>query len=240
MKFRPIIAAVAWLATASALAAPADTIKQNVEAMTGGQVTVQRVQQTPAQGIYEVLSDGEIFYTDATGRFGIVGGALVDMQTQTDLTSKAMDKLTAIPFDALPLEHAISKDVHGDGSRQMALFEDPNCPVCRVFTKFVDQLDDVTIYRIPYPVISPESQTLAKVAWCSSDRARAWRALMNGQRFDGPQDCDITGLVAILKFGDKHRINATPTVFLGNGKRLVGATPPDQFIEELDASARPN
>ncbi|HRM94608.1 MAG TPA: DsbC family protein, partial [Alicycliphilus sp.] len=30
----------------------------------------------------------------------------------------------------------------------------------------------------------------------------------------------------------------TPTVFLGNGKRLVGATPPEQFVAELDASGK--
>ena len=33
-------------------------------------------------------------------------------------------------------------------------------------------------------------------------------------------------------------IDATPTVFLGNGKRLVGATPPEIFVAELDASVK--
>jgi thiol:disulfide interchange protein DsbC len=42
--------------------------------------------------------------------------------------------------------------------------------------------------------------------------------------------------VDILKFGEKYRIQNTPTVFLGNGKRLIGATPPEQFMTELDAS----
>lgn len=56
------------------------------------------------------------------------------------------DKRMVIPFNKLPLQHAI-KEVHGDGSRVMALFEDPFCPICRVFTKFVDQIDNVTIYR---------------------------------------------------------------------------------------------
>jgi thiol:disulfide interchange protein DsbC len=31
-------------------------------------------------------------------------------------------------------------------------------------------------------------------------------------------------------------MNNTPTVILPNGKRLVGATPPEQFIAELDAA----
>lgn len=240
MKRFPALIAVATLAMATSLPAWAQNpaaIKANVERLTAGKVKVDQVQATPAPGIFQVISEGEIFYTDATGRYGLVGGALVDMQTQQDLTAPAVEKLTAVPFASLPLKHAI-KQVRGNGKRQVAVFEDPNCPICRVFTKFVDQLDDVTVYRFMYPVIDPSSQSLARTAWCAADRAGAWDQVMGGRRLAGPQECDVSGLVEILQFGEKHRIQNTPTVFLGNGKRLVGATPPEQFMAELDASAR--
>ena len=240
MKRFPALIAVATLAMATSLPAWAQNpaaIKANVERLTAGKVKVDQVQATPAPGIFRVISEGEIFYTDATGRYGLVGGALVDMQTQQDLTAPAVEKLTAVPFASLPLKHAI-KQVRGNGKRQVAVFEDPNCPICRVFTKFVDQLDDVTVYRFMYPVIDPSSQSLARTAWCAADRAGAWDQVMGGRRLAGPQECDVSGLVEILQFGEKHRIQNTPTVFLGNGKRLVGATPPEQFMAELEASAK--
>ena len=240
MKRFPVLIAVATLAMATSLPAWAQNpaaIKANVERLTAGKVKVDQVQATPAPGIFHVISEGEIFYTDATGRYGLVGGALVDMQTQQDLTAPAVEKLTAVPFASLPLKHAI-KQVRGNGKRQVAVFEDPNCPICRVFTKFVDQLDDVTVYRFMYPVIDPSSQSLARTAWCAADRAGAWDQVMGGRRLAGPQECDVSGLVEILQFGEKHRIQNTPTVFLGNGKRLVGATPPEQFMAELEASAK--
>ncbi len=240
MKRFPVLIAVATLAMATSLPAWAQNpaaIKANVERLTAGKVKVDQVQATPAPGIFQVISEGEIFYTDATGRYGLVGGALVDMQTQQDLTAPAVEKLTAVPFASLPLKHAI-KQVRGNGKRQVAVFEDPNCPICRVFTKFVDQLDDVTVYRFMYPVIDPSSQSLARTAWCAADRAGAWDQVMGGRRLAGPQECDVSGLVEILQFGEKHRIQNTPTVFLGNGKRLVGATPPEQFMAELEASAK--
>ena len=240
MKRFPVLIAVATLAMATSLPAWAQNpaaIKANVERLTAGKVKVDQVQATPAPGIFQVISEGEIFYTDATGRYGLVGGALVDLQTQQDLTAPAVEKLTAVPFASLPLKHAI-KQVRGNGKRQVAVFEDPNCPICRVFTKFVDQLDDVTVYRFMYPVIDPSSQSLARTAWCAADRAGAWDQVMGGRRLAGPQECDVSGLVEILQFGEKHRIQNTPTVFLGNGKRLVGATPPEQFMAELEASAK--
>ena len=239
MKPRPIlaIALAAMFASGSALAQSPATIKANIERLTGGKVKVDQIQATPAPGIYQVISDGEVFYTDASGRFGIIGGTMLDMQTRQDLTADTVNRLTSVPFSSLPLRHAI-KEVHGNGSRKVALFEDPNCPICRVFTKFVDQLDDVTVYRFMFPVIDPSSQALARTAWCSPDRVGTWKAIMAGRRPTGNQDCDVSGLVEILKFGEKHRIQNTPTVFLGNGKRLVGATPPEQFVAELDASGK--
>lgn len=204
---------------------------------TQGQVKVNAVRRTPVPGLYQVDSEGEVLYVDETGRYGFVGGSLVDMQSRRDLTAAAADRVNAVDFESMPL-HLALKQVRGNGRRKLAVFEDPNCPICRVFTKFVDQLDDVTVYRFMLPVIDPQSASLARRAWCSSDRLGTWRAFMAGAapsvRADR-EDCDLQGLGQILQFGEQLHIRNTPTVVLANGKRLVGATPPDQFMAELDA-----
>lgn len=220
---------------APASPAVAERLRSAIESQTGGKVPVTSINDTPIKGIYEVVSEKEVFYVDESGRYGFVDGRLVDLRTQRDLTAARLDQITAIPFNSLPLQHAI-KEVRGNGQRRMAVFEDPNCPICRVFNKFVAQLDDVTVYRFMFPVIDPSSGALARVAWCSRDRAASWDAIMNGARPQGNENCDVQGLVSILKFGEKHQMNNTPTVILPNGKRLVGATPPEQFIAELDAA----
>lgn len=218
-------------------AAVAKRLRDAIQSNTQGKIPVDGVAASPIPGIYQIASEGEIFYVDETGRYSLVGASMVDMKLQKDLTTPALDKLQAIDFKSLPLQDAI-KEVHGKGTRKMALFEDPNCPVCRVFTKFVDQLEDVTIYRFMYPVISPQSQSLARVAWCSKDRAGVWKAVMAGARPSGDESCDVRGLAGILALGDRYHINNTPTVVLASGKRLVGATPPEQFMVELDAGGR--
>ena len=215
-----------------------ERLRDAITSQTQGKVPVDAVSGSPVPGIYQITSDGEIFYVDESGRYSFLGGALIDMKTQKDLTAPVLDRLQAVDFDSLPLHLAI-KEVHGAGTRRIALFEDPNCPICRVFAKFVEQIDDVTVYRFIYPVIAPQSQSLARVAWCSRDKAAVWKGIMAGQRPAGDESCDTSGIADILKLGEKQRILSTPTVFLGNGKRLVGATPPDQFIAELDASVKP-
>lgn len=211
-------------------------LRSAIESHTQGKVKVHAVRSTPLRGIYAVETGSEVFYVDDSGRYAFAGAALIDMQSQHDLTAGHVERMQRIEFSQLPLQHAI-KEVRGNGSRQLAVFEDPNCPICKVFTKFVDQLSDVTVYKFPLPVIAPESIPLARIAWCAPDRAGAWRAIMAGHRPpSGAQDCDTTGLVEILKVGERFNIQNTPTVVLANGKRLVGATPPEQFMAELDAA----
>jgi len=213
-------------------------IRAGIERNTKGKIIVRSISTTPINGVYAVETPSEVFYVDGTGRYGFAGAALIDMQTQVDLTASHLEKVQRIKFDELPLSQAI-KEVRGTGARKLAVFEDPNCPICKVFTKFVDQLDDVTVYKFMFPVIGPESIPLARMAWCSPDRGAAWRAIMAGQRPMGArQDCDTTGLVEILKTGERYSIQNTPTVILANGKRLVGATPPEVFMTELDNASR--
>jgi thiol:disulfide interchange protein DsbC len=216
----------------------ADSLRKSIAAHSQGKVTAGAVTRTPVPGLFQVVSDGEIFYVDATGRYSFVGGSMIDMQQQRDLTATELDRLHAIPFDSLPLQHAI-KEVKGKGTRHVAVFEDPNCPICRVFTKFLDQIEDVTIYRFMYPVIAPQSEALAQAAWCSRDRASAWKMVMaGGQPPQAGAGCDTSGLASIMKFGETNRINNTPTVVLASGKRLVGATPPELFMQELEQGGR--
>lgn len=209
-----------------------------IERNTKGKLVARSISTTPIAGVYVVETPTEVFYVDGTGRYGFAGAALIDMQDQVDLTASHLEKVQRIKFDALPLAQAI-KEVRGTGARKLAVFEDPNCPICKVFTKFVDQLDDVTVYKFMFPVIGPESVPLARIAWCAPDRGAAWRAIMAGQRPMGArQDCDTAGLVEIIKTGERYNIQNTPTVILANGKRMVGATPPEAFITELDKASR--
>lgn len=237
------VSALAWVCGAAVVSAQdlpaskAQLLREAIRVQTQGSVTVDAITATPIAGIYQVASDGEMFYVDESGRYGFVSASLIDMKLRKDLTAAALEKLNALPWASLPLQHAV-KEVHGDGSQKMVVFEDPNCPICRVFSKFLDQVENVTIYRFMYPVISPQSEGLARQAWCADDRAGAWKAIMDGARPQGAPACDTSGLTAILRFGEKHRIHNTPTVVLANGKRLVGATPPEQFVQELAAASR--
>lgn len=214
-----------------------EAIKAAISRHSGGNVQADTVAATPVPGIFEVTNGREVFYADSTGRYAFVDGRLIDMAEKRDLTQPRLEQLAAIPFDELPLDLAI-KAVHGNGTRKLAVFEDPACPVCRSMQDSLAALDDITIYTFAYPVVSPESIPAAVSAWCepSDQRERHWQAYMDGApppQAIAPQCEPAMQLVGrIVEFGRTRDIRSTPTLVLGDGRRVVGAMP----REELDAA----
>ena len=133
---------------------------------------VESVRKIPYGGLYEAVIGGDIFYTSPTGDF-LVAGSIIDLKTSENITEKRMMQLSAIKWDALPLDQAI-KITRGNGSRKIAIFEDPNCGYCKRFERDLQGVTDITIYVMLYPILSPDSLEKSKAIWCSADPGKVW------------------------------------------------------------------
>ncbi|MBL0143629.1 MAG: DsbC family protein [Betaproteobacteria bacterium] len=197
---------------------------------------IETTRKTGYAGLIEVTGGGEVFYTDEKTTFLLLG-SLIDAKTRENVTEARVRKLSAVKFDSLPLESSI-KIVRGNGSRRIAIFEDPNCGYCKRFEKDLAGVTDLTIHVFLYPILSPESATKSKAVWCAPDRAKAWLDLMlKNADPDGATNCEnpIDKLVA---YGREKRITGTPTIFFEDGERVPGAMPIAAFEKRLaDAKA---
>ena len=229
------------LFTAAGAVADEAKIRRVVEAALGG-VRVDGIQPAPLPGFFEVrftTREGpQIVYTDADASY-ILEGSLYDTRAKRNLTEDRLRKLSAISFDALPLDLAV-KVQRGNGRRVMAMFSDPYCPACRQFEQILAQVEDVTIYYFMYPVIRPELADHSRAVWCSPDRAKAWLELAARAKPRVPPDasCDAP-IERVLELGKSLRVSSTPTLFFVNGERLRGGLPAAQLRVMLDETARP-
>ncbi len=198
-----------------------DRIKESIQKLTGGRVEVKSVTKTPMPGIFEVNVGGQVLYTDSTGRY-VLNGELVDTKTGTNLTEERLAEINRIKWSDLPLARAI-KWTKGDGSRQVAVFSDPNCGYCKKIEQTFQQMDNITVYTFLYPVLSPDSETKAKQVWCSADRTKAWRDwMLNKVALAGNGNCK-TPVEDNLALGQSLNITGTPAVFFLDGTRIPGA-----------------
>lgn len=182
---------------------------------------IDEVRPTPMKGLYEVRIGTDLFYTDAQGNY-LIQGELIDTRARRNLTEDRITKLTAVDFKALPLQDAVTI-VRGDGSRKLAVFEDPNCGYCKRFERDLQNVDNVTVYLFLYPILSPDSAEKSRNIWCAKDPEAAWKDYMLREKAPAAASCDTAALQRNLAFGRKHKITGTPTLIFADGSRVPGA-----------------
>ena len=233
MKF-PLSKLVFFVATSvlyvGAVMAQEATIRKNLSERLSNLPKIDEVSKTPMNGLYEVRMGNEVMYSDAEGNF-LIQGALIDVKQKRNLTEERMEKLSAIPFDQLPLKTAFTQ-VRGNGKRKLAVFADPNCGYCKRFEKDLQKLDNVTIYHFLYPILGDDSKVKSKNIWCAKDKAKAWNDWMINGTTPPAANCDASAVDSVVAFGQKNRITGTPLLLFADGSRVPGAVPMAQ-VEKL-------
>jgi thiol:disulfide interchange protein DsbC len=207
----------------------AEAIKKAVEAALGPGSKVQTIFKTNyLGGLYEVRVGNNLLYTDSKVSF-LFSGSIFDGKTLENLTEDRLSRLTAINFKDLPLDLAL-KTVRGKGTRQVAVFEDPNCGYCKRFRKTLLESDDATIYTFVLPVLGPDSMTKSKQLLCAADKNKAWDDWMLRNKTPmGDGDCNSAQIDKLQDLGRKLGVTGTPTIIFADGTRAAGAISPAQF-----------
>jgi len=203
-------------------------IKKNLTAQFPG-AAITSITKTPYAGLYEVLIDGQIIYTDETAAYVFLG-SVIDTKARKNITNERMAKLNEVKFDNLPFENAI-KFVKGNGSRKLAVFSDPECPFCKKFEQELTKVDNITVYIFPYPIagLHPQATAAAKAIWCAPDRNAAWQdALLKGVLPKNDGNCK-NPVEANVELGNKLHVSGTPTLIFANGQRVPGMVPADKL-----------
>lgn len=217
--------------TQSAQPAALEQIKSKFEAAFDG-IEVDEVRPTPFAELYEVRLGTELLYTNEALDF-VLQGALVDVSTLTDLTAQRVEELNRVDFAQLPLDAAI-KQVKGDGSRQLVVFEDPNCVYCKRLHETFAELDDLTVYSLMFPILAPDSRTIAEHVWCADDAPQVWSDWMLNEDRPAEVTCE-NPIDELLQTGLDLGVQGTPAIFFEDGSRVNGWLPADKLEAKLQS-----
>ena len=215
-------------AKAPALAPEAARLKKTLEDKFPG-AEVRGIAKTAYFGLYEVLLDDRIVYTDTRGKYLLVG-AIYDSDSKTNLTEERQRELNRVAVTDLPLDKAIVK-VKGNGARKLVVFSDPDCPFCAQLEKTLKAVDNTTVYTFLFPIdqLHPDAARKARMIWCAPDRVKAWDAHYDSATLpDNAGDCD-NPVAMTQALGARLKINATPTLIFADGWMVPGALPPERL-----------
>ena len=202
------------------------------------QASIESIEPTPFPGIYEIVFNGQIAYTDEKMSFVFVGN-LFDLRgkERRNLTQERTSQLAA---KTLRESTALAiKRVRGNGKRVLYSFEDPNCSYCRKFQQELQKVTDITIYTFLWPILSQDSVEKSKAVWCAKDRGKAWDEIMTtGAVPQNDRKCP-NPLAKNHELAQRFGIRGTPAVYLDDGRQIGGYLAADKLEEALlSASAK--
>lgn len=188
------------------------------------------------QGLFEitVVNEKAIFYVDKDVSF-LFDGQLYDVKQQINLTQQREEALMRIDVSELNLKDAITA---GKGSRQLIVFEDPNCGFCRQLRHTLASIPDLTVHFFLIPVLGEDSLKKSQQIVCAADPAHTLHAWME-KRVAPAEVSTQGGCTDSLKrnqaVAQRHRITGTPTLFFSDGSRMTGAQPAAVIAQKLAA-----
>jgi thiol:disulfide interchange protein DsbC len=205
-------------------------IRKSLQSKFPGIGKLEHIVKTPYAGLYEVVVDDQLLYTDAQGEY-IFEGNVIDAKSRRDLSGERRRVLFAIDFDTLPLELAVKK-VKGNGKRKLAIFTDPNCTFCRRLEKELSGVSDVTLYFFMYPIF-PGSDEIVRNVLCSRNPIKAWDDWMLSDIAPAKAVCK-TQTEKVLALGQKLHVTGTPNLIFGNGMQSPGFLPLEVLEKNLN------
>lgn len=194
---------------------------------------VDQVNKSPITGLYEVVTPEHVLYTDESGDY-IISGNIWDLRTMRNITEERERALFSVDFDRLPFDLAM-KEIKGNGKRKMFIFTDPNCFYCKRLEHELQQVSNVTIYRLMYPIF-PGSDQKVHAVWCTKNKTRTWEKMMlQGTLPAKPSSPKCKYPIArAMEWGKKMRVNGTPALVFSNGVLVPGALPAAEIDKALN------
>ncbi len=230
---RLFLAALLISSSTYSLAQSTEKIKTELQKQFGEKVQIKSIKPAPIAGLYEVVANNLVIYTDAQAKF-LFQGDLVDLRTGVNLTEARQEEISRINWNDLPLQNAV-KMVKGNGSRKIAVFADPNCGYCKRLEKTFTEMDNITVYTFLIPILAADSSTKSKMIWCSTDPAKTWVNLMvNNIAVTGKSDCN-NPLEKNLSLAKSYNVTGTPAIIFTDGNRIPGAASKEDLEKKLSS-----
>lgn len=221
---------VASSSTFAATGSPTDTVFTNnaEKAAPANAQPVKRV-VVPTNGLIAIDIDGKVNLISSNGRY-VVKGYLYDTWAKKPLDNFSdIEKFTSIiPIKELNLNIAdLQPAVWGNGPKKVMIFTDPNCPYCHEVLKQLADLDPntYTVNVISLGALGEESKSRNQELYCASDRYRADRAIIAGDRvtkFQQVKDCDQSAMTRRNITAQVLGVSMVPFIIRDDGHYSIG------------------
>lgn len=221
----------------SATEDPASTIdtrtRQVIETRLAG-VPISSISKTPVDGLYEIVSEGSIYYIDQTAEH-LFDGSLIEISTRSNITSTRLGYLHSEVISQIDESQVLAFNPEDPINRTMTVFTDISCAYCRKFHSEIDDLLDegIQVRYLLFPRAGLGSQAYKDLesVWCADDQQAAMTYAKAGNKVES-RSCE-NPIEAHMALAEQVGLTGTPLIYLDNGQRIAGYQEADDLVDMI-------
>ncbi|AWB67984.1 bifunctional protein-disulfide isomerase/oxidoreductase DsbC [Saccharobesus litoralis] len=199
-------------------------------------MNVEKVENSPVDGLYQVTTKRGLFYFSKKGSF-LVHGQVYNMEqgmkNETEAVLAVARKDAVAEFASSMIEFKAK-----DEKYVVNVFTDTTCGYCR---KLHGEMKDynaagITVRYLAFPRGGMNSRSFDDLVsiWCADDKQQA----MTDAKMSGAitaKKCDVP-IQEHYELGSKLGVSGTPAIILESGQLIPGYQPADQLLKILQSS----
>ncbi len=184
---------------------------------------VDSIVATPIEGVYELITEGQIYYVNDDASF-LLTGNMIELATQQNLTELRLGGLHMDLLASIDESNMLIYEPKKDSDRSITVFTDITCGYCRLLHEQIDTLLDagVSVRYLLFPragLGSPGHQALESV-WCNADPQQAMTTAKAGGQVD--QASCANPIESHVQIAEQVGLRGTPLIYLDTGERVHG------------------
>lgn len=210
-----------------------DELQQRVEERLPG-VTLSSVAHTPAEGLYELIIDGGIYYADASGGY-LIEGNLIELATRDNLTEARLGTLHMGLLDGMDEQDMLVYEPDEPSDRSITIFTDISCGYCRRLHADLDTLLDagvrVRYLLFPRAGLGSSGHAALESVWCADDPLEAMTIAKSGGQV-ATRTCD-NPIEQHVALAERVGLRGTPLIYTDAGERIPGYREPAALAQSV-------
>lgn len=184
---------------------------------------IKSITATPVDGVYELISDGQIYYINQDASF-LLTGNMIDLNTEQNLTELRLGGLHMDLLADIDESNMLIYEPDEPSDRSITVFTDISCGYCRLLHEQIDTLLDAGV-RVRYLMFpraglgTPAHEALESV-WCADNPQSAMTTAKAGGQID-PASCN-NPIEQHVDVAQQVGLRGTPLIYLDTGERVHG------------------
>jgi len=225
LKIVPLIAVIASAIVASSAASAESTLDEVGERLSGTLpgITVSSLTETPVPGLYELVTDGQIYYLDETAQY-LFDGSLIQLKDRVNMTDARLGGIHMSLISEMGEENMLIYEPEKPSTRSITVFTDISCGYCRRLHAEIDTLleEGVRVRYLLFPRAGLGSQGHKDLesVWCAADPQGAMTNAKAGGKID-PKSC-ANPIEQHIALAERLGLRGTPLIYTDSGEKIPG------------------